>query len=193
MDSYVSDPWKARDDYIDVILDRSPGTIEAFFSNHAVRSLSKEDKVQVLELLEMQRNGMLMYTGCGWFFEDISGIESVQVMRYACRAMQLAREVAGAEFEPEFIHILEKAPVTSHNSRMAHRYTKILPGQQLLIFQGLDFTMPYPHWLQALLKRSGYGIIPSGTKRSKRQNPPISGLPLEKSTCIQILRGKKIS
>jgi len=51
-----------------------------------------------------------MYTSCGWFFEDISGIESVQVMRYACRAMQLAREVAGTELEPEFIHILEKAP-----------------------------------------------------------------------------------
>ena len=95
MNSYVSDPWKARDDYIDVILDRSPGNIEAFFSNHAVRSLSKEDKVQVLKLLEMQRNGMLMYTSCGWFFEDISGIESVQVMRYACRAMQLCTGSGG--------------------------------------------------------------------------------------------------
>ncbi len=110
MNSYVSDPWQARDDYIDIILDRSPGTIEAFFSNHAVRALSKEEKVQVLKLLEMQRNGMLMYTSCGWFFEDIAGIESVQVMRYACRAMQLAREVAGVDPEPEFIHILEKAP-----------------------------------------------------------------------------------
>jgi len=110
MNSYVSDPWQARDDYIDIILDRSPGTIEAFFSNHAVRALSKEEKVQVLKLLEMQRNSMLMYTSCGWFFEDIAGIESVQVMRYACRAMQLAREVAGVDPEPEFIHILEKAP-----------------------------------------------------------------------------------
>ena len=110
MNSYVSDPWQARDDYIDIILNRSSGNIEAFFSNHAVRTLSKEDKVQVLKLLEMQRNGMLMYTSCGWFFEDISGIESVQVMRYACRAMQLAREVAGVDPEPEFIHILKKAP-----------------------------------------------------------------------------------
>jgi alpha-amylase/alpha-mannosidase (GH57 family) len=110
MNSFVSDPWKARDDYIDIILDRSPGTIEDFFSNHAVRTLSKEDKVPVLKLLEMQRNGMLMYTSCGWFFEDIAGIESVQVMRYACRAMQLAREVTGVDWEPEFIRILEKAP-----------------------------------------------------------------------------------
>lgn len=110
MNSYVSDPWKARDDYIDIILDRSSGNIEKFFSNHAVRTLSKEDKVQALKLLEMQRNGMLMYTSCGWFFEDIAGIESVQVMRYACRAMQLMREVAGVDPEPEFIRILEKAP-----------------------------------------------------------------------------------
>jgi alpha-amylase/alpha-mannosidase (GH57 family) len=110
MKSYVSDPWQARDDYIDIILDRSIGNIEAFFSNHAVRTHSKEDKVQVLKLLEMQRNGMLMYTSCGWFFEDISGIESVQVMKYACRAMQLVREVAGVDPEPEFIHILKKAP-----------------------------------------------------------------------------------
>lgn len=110
MKSYVSDPWKARDDYIDVIMDRSSGNIEHFFSDHAVRALSKEDKVQVLKLLEMQRNGMLMYTSCGWFFEDIAGIESVQVMRYACRAMQLVREVAGLDPEPEFIRILKKAP-----------------------------------------------------------------------------------
>jgi alpha-amylase/alpha-mannosidase (GH57 family) len=110
MNSYVSDPWQARDDYIDIILDRSAGNIEAFFSNHAVRTLSKEDKVQALKLLEMQRNGMLMYTSCGWFFDDISGIESIQVMKYACRAMQLVQEVAGVDPEPEFIHILKKAP-----------------------------------------------------------------------------------
>ena len=118
MKSYVPDPWKARDGYIDIILDRSPENIEAFFSNHVERSLSQEDKVRMLKLLEMQRNGMLMYTSCGWFFEDISGIESVQVMRYACRAMQSAREVAGAELEPEFIHILEKAPgkVSEHGN-----------------------------------------------------------------------------
>ena len=112
MNSYVADPWQARDDYINIILDRSVGTIEAFFSDHAVRTLSKEDKVQVLKLLEMQRNGMLMYTSCGWFFEDIDGIESVQVMRYACRAMQLAREVAGVDSDAGFIRILEKAPGT---------------------------------------------------------------------------------
>jgi alpha-amylase/alpha-mannosidase (GH57 family) len=88
MRSYITDPWLARDDYIDIILNRSPQNIELFFSKQAVRTLSDEEKVQVLKLLEIQRNGMLMYTSCGWFFDDISGIESVQVLRYACRAMQ---------------------------------------------------------------------------------------------------------
>jgi alpha-amylase/alpha-mannosidase (GH57 family) len=110
MNSFVTDPHQARNDYIDIILDRSPENIERFFTHHAVRILLPDDKVLVLKLLEMQRNGMLMYTSCGWFFDDISGIESVQVMRYACRAMQLVREVAGVDLEPEFIAILKKAP-----------------------------------------------------------------------------------
>jgi alpha-amylase/alpha-mannosidase (GH57 family) len=110
MNSFVSDPPQARNDYIDIILDRSPENIETFFAHHGVRSLFPHEKVQVLKLLEMQRNGMLMYTSCGWFFDDISGIESVQVMRYACRAMQLVREVTGVDLEPEFIALVKKAP-----------------------------------------------------------------------------------
>ena len=110
MSQFVTDPWRARDDYIDIILNRSPKNIELFFSKHAIRSLSDKEKVEVLKLLEIQRNGMLMYTSCGWFFDDISGIESVQVLRYACRAMQLVREVAGVDPEPDFILILKKAP-----------------------------------------------------------------------------------
>ena len=109
MSGYVSDPWKARDDYIKVILDRSPYIREQFFTNHATRILSDEEKSQVLRLLEMQRHAMLMYTSCGWFFDDISGIESVQVMQYACRAMQLARKVSGLDLEPVFISYLLEA------------------------------------------------------------------------------------
>jgi alpha-amylase/alpha-mannosidase (GH57 family) len=110
MNSYVSDPWQARSDYIEVILNRSPESLDAFFKKHAFRPLTKEDRVNASKLLEMQRNALLMYTSCGWFFDDISGIEPVQVMQYACRAMQLLREVAGLDMEPEFIGILEKAP-----------------------------------------------------------------------------------
>ncbi len=110
MSQYVTDPWQVRDEYIDIILDRSLLNIEKFFSKHAIRTLSDKERVEVLKLLEIQRNGMLMYTSCGWFFDDISGIESVQVLRYACRAMQLVREVAGVDPEPDFIYILKNAP-----------------------------------------------------------------------------------
>ncbi len=93
---FLKDPWAARDDYIAVILDRSPENIAKFFSEHAARELSEAEQVAALRLLEMQRHAMLMFTSCGWFFDEISGIETVQVIQYAARALQLANEfVAG--------------------------------------------------------------------------------------------------
>lgn len=106
MGGLLTDPWSARNDYISVILDRSPETYKRFFEKHAARPLSDEEKSLALKLLEMQRHAMLMYTSCGWFFDDISGIETIQVMEYACRAMQLAREVSGIDQEPVFISTL---------------------------------------------------------------------------------------
>ncbi len=110
MAHYVQDPWQARNDYIEVILDRSVQNVERFFSEHDIRELSKEEKVKVLKLLEMQRNAMLMYTSCGWFFDEISGIEAIQVMRYAARAMQLAKDVSNEDLESHYINMLEEAP-----------------------------------------------------------------------------------
>jgi alpha-amylase/alpha-mannosidase (GH57 family) len=109
MGSLMEEPWRTREDYISVILDRSVENVESFLSQHASKELSGEEKVKALKLLEMQRNAMLMYTSCGWFFDDISGIEAVQVMRYAGRAIQLAREAGGQDFEPHYTTILEKA------------------------------------------------------------------------------------
>ena len=116
---YVQNPWQARDDYIkvilnrsvqdEVILDGSVQSVDAFLSRHALRELSEEETVKVLKLLEMQRCAMLMYTSCGWFFDDISGIETVQVMRYASCAMQLAREVSGEDLESGYLNILKRA------------------------------------------------------------------------------------
>ncbi len=109
-DSYIGHPWQARDDYIGVILDRSPETVETFLSGHLTRAVSKKDKVKLLKLFEMQRHAMLMFTSCGWFFDEISGIETVQVMQYASRALQLAREVGGEDLEGEYLTILGDAP-----------------------------------------------------------------------------------
>ncbi|MCF8107052.1 MAG: DUF3536 domain-containing protein, partial [Desulfohalobiaceae bacterium] len=86
----LSDPWQARDDYIQVLLDRSPESMESFLSGHSKGELKPDEKRKALKLLEMQRHTMLSSTSCGWFFDEISGIETTQVMRYAARALQLA-------------------------------------------------------------------------------------------------------
>jgi alpha-amylase/alpha-mannosidase (GH57 family) len=106
----VHDPWQARDDYIEVILDRSDRNLESFLSKHLNRELSRDERVKLLKLLEMQRHAMLTFTSCAWFFDEISGIEAVQVMQYASRALQLAKEVSGEDLEPHYLNILERAP-----------------------------------------------------------------------------------
>lgn len=107
--SYGPDPWAVRDDYIQVVLDRSPASVESFFARHIPRRLSSQDKITVLKLLEMERHAMLIFTSDGWFFDDISNVETVQIMQYAARALQLARDVGGVDLEPEYVGILEKA------------------------------------------------------------------------------------
>ncbi|OIO03021.1 MAG: glycoside hydrolase [Elusimicrobia bacterium CG_4_10_14_0_2_um_filter_56_8] len=106
----LSDPWAARDAYIDIILDRSDGTREAFLARHRTRELSREESLKVMRLLEMQRNAMLMYTSCGWFFDEISGLETVQILGYASRSMQLALQASGVGLENAFLDLLERAP-----------------------------------------------------------------------------------
>ncbi|XES76813.1 MAG: DUF3536 domain-containing protein [Candidatus Bathyarchaeia archaeon] len=107
---YLKDPWEARNEYIQVILDRSRENVDKFLADQASRELSEEEKRRVMKLLEMQRQTLLMYTSCGWFFEEISGIETTQVMMYAARAMQLAKETFGTELEPEYVNRLKQAP-----------------------------------------------------------------------------------
>jgi hypothetical protein len=103
------DPWTARNDYIQVILNREDENVEKFLSEHATHPLSENEKVQVLKLMELQRHAMLMFTSCGWFFDEISGLETVQVIQYAARAIQLAEDVFGRNLEEGFLKLLEKA------------------------------------------------------------------------------------
>lgn len=110
MERLSCDPWQARDDYIEVILDRSPERVRDFLQRHCGRDLSSKETVTALRLLEMQRHAMLMYTSCGWFFDEVSGIESTQSLAYAARALQLAQVLGGGDLEPEFLRRLEKAP-----------------------------------------------------------------------------------
>ena len=93
----------ARNDYISVILDRSRASVDAFLSRHSIRTLNAAEHVRALQLMELERNAMLMYTSCGWFFDDISGIETVQIITYAARVLELA-----AALFPETRGVLER-------------------------------------------------------------------------------------
>jgi alpha-amylase/alpha-mannosidase (GH57 family) len=105
----LKNPWTARDEYINVILDRSPENIRRFFSRHATRELNDQDQITALRMLEAQRHALLMYTSCGWFFDELSGLETVQVIQYAARAVQLARELWNDDLESGFVDRLAQA------------------------------------------------------------------------------------
>jgi len=105
----LKDPWAARDDYIEVVLDRSPENVQQFLERHRTHELNEAETVTVLKLLELQRHTMLMYTSCGWFFDELSGIETVQVIQYAGRAVQLSEELFGDDIELHFLERLEQA------------------------------------------------------------------------------------
>jgi alpha-amylase/alpha-mannosidase (GH57 family) len=108
------DPWAARNDYISVLLAQAnPTNSESrvqFLEQHQHHPLTAAEQVDALCLLEIQRYALLMYTSCGWFFEELSRPEGVQILRYAARAIALAREVSGTNLEPEFIQHLALAP-----------------------------------------------------------------------------------
>jgi alpha-amylase/alpha-mannosidase (GH57 family) len=109
MSGYGIDPWALRDAYIEVILDRSRTNMESFLFRYFGRDLPGVDKNKILRCLEIQRNALLMYTSCGWFFDDISGIETVQIIKYAARVIQLVRRVCDEDIELAFLEALGKA------------------------------------------------------------------------------------
>ncbi|ROR01615.1 DUF3536 domain-containing protein [Desulfosoma caldarium] len=105
----LRDPWAARNDYIHILL-KGAAEKESFFQRHQIKPLEPEDRRQVLELMEMQREAMAMYTSCGWFFDDVSGVETQIILAHACRAMELARLTGASPLEDIFLKVLEKAP-----------------------------------------------------------------------------------
>jgi alpha-amylase/alpha-mannosidase (GH57 family) len=108
----LHDLWSARDAYIQVMLDHRTSNVNRFLAEHATHKLTPAERVTVLELLELERHTQLMYTSCGWFFDDISGIETVQVIAYAARVLQLAAKLfgeAGTQLEDRFLQILQHA------------------------------------------------------------------------------------
>jgi alpha-amylase/alpha-mannosidase (GH57 family) len=109
------DPWAARDAYIGVVLARTAGEAQIdaardrFLAEHAAHALDAAERVRALSLMEMARHAMLMYTSCGWFFDDLSGIETVQCMQYAARAAELLEDTGGHAVEHAFVERLALA------------------------------------------------------------------------------------
>ncbi len=125
----LNDLWAARDSYIHVVLDRSGSSTERYFRAHATHDLSEAERIIALELLELERHTQLMYTSCGWFFDEISGIETIQIIAYAGRVLQLAAKLfgePGAALEAPFLDILSRAksnvPEIGDGAQVYRRY-----------------------------------------------------------------------
>ena len=106
---FFKDPWQARDAYVEVVLNREMEQAERFLAKHAGGDLDAAGKITALKLLEMQRHAMLMYTSCGWFFDELSGIETVQVIDYASRALQLSDGIFEEGLEKAFLDRIKEA------------------------------------------------------------------------------------
>lgn len=105
----LRDPWAARDEYVELLGPGGSARREEFLSRHARQRLSDDEKVRALTLLEAQRASLTMYTSCGWFFNDISGIETVQTLRYAGRVVETMEALGLAPPTEAFLEILSGA------------------------------------------------------------------------------------
>ncbi len=134
------DPEEARNEYIQIILKRNDETIRKFLREHCIRDT---DPSKVLRLLEMQRHAMLMYTSCGWFFDEVSGIETTQIMQYACRAMQLVSQIADANLEEEFLKRLSAAQsnIPAYGDAAAVYKRFVLPSKTNLQRVGMHYAV----------------------------------------------------
>lgn len=106
---FFEDVWQARNNYIRIILDPGKDSVEQFFYFNSKKFLDDHETRIALNILEMQKFSMLMFTSCGWFFSDISGIETLQIIQYAARAIEIAKHVSGKDLEPEFLSRLSAA------------------------------------------------------------------------------------
>jgi alpha-amylase/alpha-mannosidase (GH57 family) len=170
--------WKARDSYIKVVLNRRADMLDHFFRKHATHELTPAERVVALELMELQRHAQLMYTSCGWFFDEISGIETVQVIAYAGRVLQLARKLfgqAGDKLEADFLDVLSRArsnlPDIGDGAKVYRRH--VIGAQLDLEHVGAHYAISsmfrsYPDSGQLFcfdVRRHSYDLLTSGRGR----------------------------
>ncbi len=130
LEALLKDPWQARNNFIEVLLDPSQETRKRFLSKQARSNLSDEDEKKIWDLLEAEKFSLFMYTSCGWFFDELSGIEPVQVMKFALKSMELVQPYYKKEIEGPFLRILARAqsnlPDQGTGEDIFNRYVKPL-------------------------------------------------------------------
>ncbi len=102
----LADPWAARDAYVRVLIGAED--LDDFITAH-VTAAAESSVSEALTLLEAQRHAMSMYTSCGWFFNDLAGIETVQVLCYAARVLDLLEELGEETPTGAFLDRLRQA------------------------------------------------------------------------------------
>jgi alpha-amylase/alpha-mannosidase (GH57 family) len=169
----VKDIWEARNEYIEVILDRSPAKMERFLQKHARRELEKQEVINLLRMLEIQRQCQLMYTSCAWFFAEVSGIETNQVLQYALRATYHHYNATGVSLAPAFIERLERVPSNVFDNAAESFRANVLPSQLTLtgvamhyaassVFEDYEDTSDFLHFT---VKNEVFERIPAGGQR----------------------------
>ncbi len=170
---WVKDIWEARNEYIGVMLDRTQENGELFIQKHARRKLEKLEKINLLRLMEIQRQCQLMYTSCAWFFAEVSGIETNQVLQYALRATYHHYNATGVSLAPIFLKRLEKVPSNVFANAADSFQKNVMPSQLTLtgvamhyaassIFEDYEDTASFLHFL---VKNEVLDRIPAGGQR----------------------------
>ncbi|MCB0570150.1 MAG: DUF3536 domain-containing protein [Phaeodactylibacter sp.] len=171
--SLLKAPWEARNDYIEVLLTRSPKAVNAFVERHARRKLAEEERITLLRLMEMQRHAMLMFTSCGWFFDEISGIETNQILQYANRAIYYAQQVGGPGLHDNFIGMLAKAPSNVYENGATSYLKNVAPARVNLGRVGIHYAISslfeaYPEHLEFfnyLADSEEFSLLTAGIQR----------------------------
>jgi len=170
---WVKDVWEARNDYITVILNRSQSNVEGFLRKHVRRELGKHEVINLLRMLEIQRQCQLMYTSCAWFFAEVSGIETNQVLQYALRATYHHYNATGVSLAPAFIERLERVPSNVFANAAESFRANVLPSQLTLtgvamhyaassIFEDYEETSDFLHFR---VKNEVFERIPAGAQQ----------------------------
>jgi len=106
---FCENVWHVRNEYIQILHNRAEHFTDRFLKKHCNRIVSAPEKTKLIRLLEMQRQALLMFTSCGWFFDEVSGIETIQILQYAERAIQLAESECHVILEENFLQSLAEA------------------------------------------------------------------------------------